>query len=85
MALPAWKVAADLADGYLTLNPVVLKRYEAHELAALGAELERLSRETRAAVVPPDDADAAQKKNRKLLRLSQAQNVLSTAKSRFGR
>lgn len=82
MAAPAWKSAADLAEGYLTLNSVMLKKFEAHELAALQAELERAARETRGTVVAQDDADASQKKNRRLLRISQALTVIQAFRVR---
>ena len=39
MATPAWKMAADLSEGYVTLNPVSLKKYERHEVDALAVEL----------------------------------------------
>ena len=51
MANPAWKVASDVADGYVSLNPVVLKKYERHEVDALLKELEKLTRDTRSQVV----------------------------------
>ena len=83
MASPAWKVATDVAEGYVLLNPVTLKRYESHELDALQKELEKLTRETRSATVATDDSDAAQTKSRKLLRLSQAGVVLANYRSRM--
>jgi hypothetical protein len=83
MATPAWKMAADLAEGYVTLNPVSLKKYERHEIDALGKELERLSRDLRSQLVPQDDAEASQTKSRKLLRLSQATYVLNNWRIRM--
>jgi len=77
MATPAWKMAADLSEGYVTLNPVSLKKYERHEVEALAKELEKLTRDLRSQLVPQDDAEASQTKNRKLLRLSQATVVLN--------
>ena len=82
MAAPAWKTAADISEGYLSLNSVMLKKFEAHELVALQAELDRAARETRGTVVPQDDADASQKKNRKLLRISQALTVIQAFRIR---
>jgi uncharacterized protein (DUF736 family) len=84
MAVPAWKAASELAEGYLSLNPVTLKRYEKHELDALQKEIEKLTLATRIAIVPTDDSEAAQAKNRKLLRLSQAAVVLKSWRSRMG-
>lgn len=85
MAGPAWKVAEDVAEGYVTLSPVFLKKYAAGELSSLQVELEKVVRETRSAVTPGEDAEAAQKKNRRLLRLSQAMLVLQTHRSRLSR
>jgi len=83
MATPAWKMAADLSEGYATLNPVSLKKYERHEVDALAKEIEKLVRDTRSQVVPQDDADASQARNRKLLRLSQATVVLNAWRIRM--
>ena len=82
MAAPAWKTAADISEGYMTINSVMLKKFEAHELVALQAELDRASRETRSTVIPQDDAEASQKKNRKLLRISQALTVIQAFRIR---
>lgn len=82
MANPAWKVASDLTEGYLTLNSVMLKKYEPHELVALQGELDRAAREIRGTVVPQDDLEASQKRNRKLLRISQAITVLNASRTR---
>jgi len=83
MATPAWKMAADLSEGYATLNPVSLKKYERHEVDALAKEIEKLIRDTRSQIVPPDDAEASQAKNRKLLRLAQATVVLNSWRIRM--
>jgi hypothetical protein len=83
MANPAWKVAVDVAEGYVSLNPVVLKKYERHEVEALLKELEKLSRDTRSQIVPPDDAEASAIRSRRLLRLSQANVVLQSWKMRM--
>ena len=82
MANPAWKTASEVAEGYLTLNGVMLRKYEPHELSSLQAELEKAARELRGTVVPSDDVDGNQKKNRKLLRLSQALTILQAARTR---
>jgi len=78
-------MAADLSEGYVTLNPVTLKKYEKHEVDALAKELEKVMRDTRAQVVPQDDAEASQTKNRKLLRLSQANVVLQSWRVRMAK
>ena len=78
-------MAADVSEGYVTLNPVTLKKYEKHEVDALAKELEKVMRDTRAQVVPQDDAEASQAKNRKLLRLSQATVVLNSWRIRMSK
>jgi hypothetical protein len=78
-------MAADLSEGYVTLNPVSLKKYEKHEVDALAKELEKLTRDLRAQIVPQDDAEASQTKNRKLLRLSQANVVLQSWRVRMSK
>lgn len=85
MATPAWKAASELAEGYLTLNVVSLKKYEGHELDALQKEIERLSRELRGQVVPQEETEAIQAKGRKLLRLSQATAVIQAWRARMKR
>ncbi len=76
MATPAWKVASDVTEGFLTLNSVMLRKYEAHELVALQAELDRSAREIRGTIIAQDDLEGSQKRNRKLLRISQAVTVI---------
>jgi hypothetical protein len=76
MATPAWKIASDVTEGFLTLNSVMLRKYETHELVALQAELDRSAREIRGTIVAQDDLEGSQKRNRKLLRISQALTVI---------
>ena len=85
MPNPAWKTAEDVAEGYFTLNVVSLKKFQPHELDQLQRELERVMRDTRSTIVPENDSDKAQSKNRRLLRLSQATTVLNSYRSRMGR
>lgn len=85
MAAPAWKSASEIADGYLVLNQSTLKRLLPVELTALQQELEKAARESRVAVVAPDDVEAAQKKSRRLLRISQATVVLQSYRSKMGK
>jgi hypothetical protein len=85
MAAPAWKTAEDVAEGYVTLNVVTLKRFMKPELDQLQKELEKVMRDTRTTIVPENDAEKAQAKNRRLLRLSQATTILASYRSRLGR
>lgn len=85
MANPAWKVASDVAEGYLLISPVILRRYQLHEVDSLQKELEKAARELRGTVVQPEDMEAFQAKNRKLLRISQATIVLQNHRSKAQR
>ncbi len=85
MAAPAWKSASEIADGYLVLNQVTLKRLLPAELTSLQQELEKATRETRTLVVAADDVEGAQKRSRRLLRISQAVVVLQSYRSRMGK
>jgi len=85
MPSPAWKTAEDVAEGYVSLNVVSLKKFQPHELDQLQRELEKVLRETRTTIVPESDAEKAGAKNRRLLRLSQAATVLNSYRSRMAR
>ena len=67
------------------LNPPVLKKYERHEIDALQKEIEKLARDFRG----PGDRRRRRRcepaRNRKLLRLSQANVVLQNWRIRMGK
>lgn len=69
-------MASSLMEGYILPSPVNLKKLTVEELRALQFEVERLLRDQRAVV--PDQADtlALQKRNQRILKLSQAQMVI---------
>lgn len=72
----AYAMANSLMDGYILPSPVNLKRLSNEELRDLQFEIEKLLRDQRSIV--PDQADtlALQKRNMRLLKLSQAMSVL---------
>ncbi len=72
----AYAMANSLMDGYILPSPVNLKRLSTEELRELQFEIEKLLRDQRSIV--PDQADtlALQKRNMRLLKLSQAMSVL---------
>jgi len=72
------KHAADVADGYVLLSPVALRGQDLGSLRTFKQALEIELRDTRAATVPPDDPLAAQRRQRRILRLNQALGVLRT-------
>jgi len=71
-------MAKDIAEGYVTVNPVALKKFSTADLQQLDVEVDKLSREVRGENPPQDDVQAIQKKNRKLQRLQQARLVVQT-------
>jgi hypothetical protein len=69
-------MAAQVADGLYLLNANTLRSYSAGELGQLRHELEKLQRDTRAIVPPPDDARASQERNRRIGRINSALQVI---------
>jgi hypothetical protein len=63
-------MAAQIAEGFILINPNTLRGFGAGELAALKQEMERLQRDTRALTPASDDALANQAKSRKITRLN---------------
>ena len=63
-------MANQLMEGYILLNPVMLKRFTLEELRSLRVELEKLQRETRSQQIPKDDIPAIQIKNHRLQKIS---------------
>jgi hypothetical protein len=70
-------MANQIAEGFILLSANTLKGFGPGDLNALRAELDKLQRETRAIVPPPDDALANQARNRRIARLSSAMQVVS--------
>jgi hypothetical protein len=69
-------MAAQIAEGFILLSPTLLRSFGPGDLSSLRVELERLQREARAEVPPPDDASANQARNRKITRLNSALQVV---------
>ena len=63
------KVAFDIADGLVCLNPTVIKRYTVDELKALLGHLTVAQREIRATNIPLDQLLEIGAKNRQLQRI----------------
>ncbi len=72
----AYAMANSLMEGYLLPSPVNLKRLTTEEMRELTFEVEKLLRDQRAVVPDQNDQLALQKRNQRLLKLSQAQSVL---------
>jgi hypothetical protein len=69
-------MASQIAEGFILLNLGSLKAFLPGELALLRQELEKLQRDTRAEVPPPDDALATQARYRKIQRITSAIQVV---------
>ncbi len=70
--------ARDIAEGYVDLTPLVLKKFTQAEIKTIHINLNLLLREVRGQGVPQDDIPAIRHKNLRLQRLNQAILVLHT-------
>lgn len=66
----AKSMANQLMEGYILLNPHMLKRFALEELRSLRTELEKLQRELRAQQIPLEDIQAIQIKNHRLQKIA---------------
>jgi hypothetical protein len=66
MSLNPRKLASDIANGLVSLNPVALKRYLIDDVKALLSQLTAVERKTRATQIPQEDTKAGNTKNRQL-------------------
>jgi hypothetical protein len=70
-------MASQVAEGFILLGANALRGFTPGELNLLRQEIEKLQREARAVVPPPDDALAQQARNRKIARLGSALQVIN--------
>jgi hypothetical protein len=75
-------MANQVAEGYTMVSAVQLKRLTDPELDLLQFELERILRDLRGSVVPQEETQAAQLKNRKLARVVGALQQIGATKMR---
>lgn len=68
--------ARDISVGYVLLSPVLLRGYALGDLRTLKQALELELRDTRAEIPPADDRKAVQGKQRRIVRLNQALQVM---------
>jgi hypothetical protein len=70
------KMVQDIAEGFMSLSPPMLKAYTPADLKTIIVNLGIVSRELRQVQVAQDDVMAAKAKNMKLSRLNQAEIVI---------
>lgn len=66
------KIALDIANGVMSLNPTILKRYLPDDLKTLLSQLTAEQRKTRATQVPKENTQESNARNRRLQNLNQA-------------
>ncbi|HLB95064.1 MAG TPA: hypothetical protein VJK28_02705 [Nitrospiria bacterium] len=76
-------VAKDIADGFFTINPLTLKRFDDAAFQALHQQLQKVQREVRNEKFPLHDVLGIRNRNIRLQRLHQALVILEhSAKDR---
>jgi len=76
--------ADQVAGGFTTLSSVQLRRMSAAEIDQLRFELERILRDLRSQIVPQDDLQALQVRNRKISRVNGALQQIQAFRGRRG-
>ena len=72
------KVAHDIANGLVQLNPVALKRYMPGDLKVLLSHLLQVQRETRATLIPQEDIMALKRKNQHMQHIHNAITMINS-------
>lgn len=70
------KMAQDIADGYMSLSPPMLRAYTPADLKTILVNLAIVTRDLRQEQTPPEDVMALKMKNMKLSRLNQGAVVI---------
>lgn len=70
------KLAQDIAEGFMSLSPVALKKYTPADLKIILSNLALVQRETRQIQVPQEDALLLKAKNMRLSRIRQGEVVV---------
>lgn len=70
------KMAQDIAEGFMSLSPPMLKSYTPADLKTIIVNLGIVGRELRQELIAQDDVLAAKAKNMRLSRLNQSEVVL---------
>jgi len=70
------KLAQDIAEGYLSLSPPLLRNHTAEDIKIILANLALVTRDLRQEQIPLDNVMALKLRNMKLTRLHQAEVVV---------
>jgi hypothetical protein len=70
------KLAQDIADGYMTLSPPMLRRYTGADMKIMINNIAMITRDLRQLTIAQDDALAIKQRNNKMSRLNQATVVI---------
>ena len=70
------KMAEDIAGGFFSLSPPILKKYTPADLKVILNNLQLVQREIRQTQVPLEDVQQVKAKNMRLSRMNQAEMVL---------
>ncbi|MEJ2698396.1 MAG: hypothetical protein P8Z70_01860 [Desulfuromonadales bacterium] len=70
------KLARDIADGFLSLSPPMLRQYSPTDLKTILGNLQLVGRDLRQEQIPLEDVLSIKTKNMKLSRLNQAEIVI---------
>jgi hypothetical protein len=69
-------MAKDLMEGYISLNPLILKKFDASSVQELHQHLHKLQTAIRSAGVDLTNQEALRARNQRLQRIHQAMSVL---------
>jgi hypothetical protein len=72
------KVAHDIANGLVHLNPMIMKRYTPDALEALLSHLTQVERETRATQIPQEEMMEIKRKNQHLQHIHHAVTMITS-------
>ncbi|OEU71214.1 MAG: hypothetical protein BA874_00670 [Desulfuromonadales bacterium C00003068] len=70
------KLAQDIADGYMTLSPPMLRRYTGADMKIMINNIAMITRSLRQLTIAQDDALAIKQRNNKMSRLNQATVII---------
>ena len=70
------KIAQDIADGYMSMSPPMLRRYTGADMKIILTNIAMIIRDLRQQTIASEDALAIKQRNNKMSRLNQASVVI---------